>query len=137
MGVPLPRTECKDVDHVFVRGKTLDIEGFRSLHGFEVVACSHFDIAGDLVTEALVSGHGAHRFLQEQTVDFMRTIHNPHWIQASILAAAGRATESPGTVAVYALTALTDEHDLVSHPHALSGSNILSQVATVFEFVNT
>lgn len=98
-----------------------------------VVQCSHIDVNGTRVTEALVTGPDALGRLQaaHPTAERLAAVQHAGWIEQCILAASGSSElASPGEVAVLALRSTDEELFLVEHPHALSGSAILAQVAT-------
>ena len=129
MGRPAPSPEA---EHVFVRHHgTLDLEQLHAQRDLEVTSCSHYDMDGALLTEALVSGPRAGARAVACVPDAsVVSVQRPEWVRESILAASGKpGTASDGMLAVYALRASNDELHLVSHPQALCGPLVLDQVA--------
>ena len=99
-----------------------------------ITACSHFDVDGSPVTEALVSGPAAMDLVTSACPDAALVVPIKHhdWIRTSIMAAAGQLDERedpPGIVAMHALRADEDELFIVSHPDALSATSILAQIS--------
>lgn len=128
MGIPFKGYDDDDDDddyHAFVRigGTELCVEG-----DYDVVSCSHCCINGP-VTEALVSGPGAHSHLSRTCPNILKLVRVtcPEWVEEAILVASG-ASISPGTLAVKALRAPRRELTLVSHPRAPCGAEILGKL---------
>lgn len=130
MGLPIPPGPTH---HVFVRVKgALDAAGL--FPGAEVTACSHYDLEGALLTEALVSGRqGEARVRWMLPADaYVKEVRRHDWVREAILEAAGRSDRSvttAGMLAVYALRADEDDLHLVEHPHALSATAVLKHIA--------
>lgn len=136
MGIPIHRGAA--VSHVFVRTYgTLDTSASPEFE--DVAACSHYDMDGRLVTEALLSGAAADEAcIRRMFPDaFVTSVRHYDWVRESILEASGRAdrTLTPnGMLAVHALRADDDELHLVEHPRALSGSAVLMHVARMLDW---
>ncbi len=123
----LPLPPPPEPSHVFVR--VLGVLDLQHLDGLEVTACSHEDMDGALLTEALVSGEGAVQRVAHLSPQLAVQVHTPDWVRESIATAAGRCTASDGAVALHAIRARDDELHLVSHPRALCATTVLAQVA--------
>lgn len=130
MGIPLQETpRCS---YVFVRlvGEALHLPD----EEYDVTACSHLDVDGRLVTEALVCGCGdvQGRVRAVYGDCCVQEVKHPEWIRECILAASGRSHRShatPGQIAVMALRCPDDELYMVAHPRALSAPTIMYQVS--------
>lgn len=133
MGVPfvLALADPFEQGHAFVR-----FEGPLPAVGgdYVVVACTHDDIDGSQVTEALLSGPGAY----EQAIATFRDIQqvarvrSPEWFEQAIAVASGARAPDPGRLAVSALRTPLEELTMLSHPRAPSGEAILNSFARVF-----
>lgn len=130
MGLPFEAAE--ECEHVFVRlAGALDLADAPSL---TATTCSHCDIDGVDVTEALVSGFGVRRHLERalagRDVRALTAVTCPDWIAQSVAAAANpRQQEWAGALTVLALRAPEAERHLVSHPRALSAPMLLANLA--------
>lgn len=134
---PRHPTDRRAPSHAFVRVHG-DLPTFQDDDDLTVTACSHFDIDGSRVTEALVSGPGAEERVAAVCQDaaalvaLVAPIKHHEWMRATIMAAAGRLDERedpPGMIAMHALRADEDELYMVSHPDALCATNILAQIS--------
>jgi hypothetical protein len=105
---------------------------FKRAH--EVTACSHTDIDGVTITEALVSmPDGA----EDGTfgMDVVVTVRHHNWVRESIRRAAGGPGTTSGMLAIYAIQAAIDDEELhiLAHPHAPSPTYVLGQAARCLE----
>ena len=123
--------------HVFVRGKcTPEYIEYVFKRAHEVTACSHTDIDGVVITEALVS-MPKDDFAEDGAidgaidVDVAVTVRHHNWVRESIRRAAGGHGTTSGMLAIYAIQAAIDDEELhiLTHPHAPSPTYVLGQAS--------